>query len=118
MISAVCQDGMQKQIKNKKNCLFAECNGPLHSAKGLFAECHGPLHSAKLGRVPACCLIPSFAECQGGGTRQRIFQKKNSFLCRVPLRAALGKEFFLKKINFFAECPPGGHSAKNFFKKN
>jgi hypothetical protein len=96
MISAVCQDGMQKQIKNKKNGLFAECNGPLHSAKGLFAECHGPLHSAKLGRVTAA--FPSFAECQGGGTRQRIFQKK--------------------KIHFFAECLSGGTRQRIFFKKN
>jgi len=37
------------------------------------------------------------------------FQKK--LLCRVPVRAALGK-YYLKKKKLFAECLPRQHSAK------
>ena len=42
-----------------------------------------------------------------------FFLKK--ILCRVPTRKALGKEllFFLK--NFFAECQPNRHSTKCFY---
>jgi hypothetical protein len=36
----------------------------------------------------------------------------------VPPGGALGKEFFLKKVNFFVECLQAGHSAKSFLKKN
>ena len=98
MIFAVCQDGMQKQIKNKKNCLFAECNGPLHSAKGLFAECHGPVHSAKLGREPL--FLPIFPALPSA---------------RVE---ALGKEFSKKKIISLLSASQGGTRQRIFFKKN
>ena len=74
-------------------------------------------HSAKKSDHHGAGLVDGhFAECQPCRHSAKIFLiffKK--FLCWVPTREALGKDFlfFLKK--FFAECQPVRHSAKIFF---
>ena len=51
-----------------------------------------------------CCVhyhvFPSFTECQDSSTRQRIFQKKIFFLCRVPSQLGTRQRIFQKKIFF------------------
>ena len=72
-----------------------------------------PWHSAKLGILKG---IPSFAECQGQGTRQSFFKKK--ILCRVPHDLAPGKEITKKIKNSLPGAPAVRHPAKKLLKKN
>jgi len=58
-----------------------------------------------LKKIKKLCRVPSRA-----ALGKEIKKNKNKKLCRVPARAALGKEF--KKMKNFAECRPGWHSAK------
>jgi hypothetical protein len=60
----------------------------------------------------------SFAECQGFGTRQRIFFKKYK---KTGFAECLGcgtkQRGFLKKTNFFAECLSCSTRQRVFLKK-
>ena len=95
MISAVCQDGMQKQIKNKKKL-------PLCRVQWAIT----------LGKGPLCRVSWSIALGKAGPSARFL---PNSQLCRVPGWRHSAKNFPKKKFHFFAECLSGGHSAKNFF---
>jgi hypothetical protein len=96
MISFVCVDEIQKQIKKVHTGHFAECNtrqrGSLPSVKTIA-----------LGKEPRPGhRYRFFAECNVSDTRQR------GTLCRVPY-VALGKEPDMGTLpgKFFAECPGG-----------
>jgi hypothetical protein len=100
VISFVCVDGIQKQIKNVHTGHFAECNtrqrGSLPSVKTIaLGKEPRPEHRYRF-----------FAECNACDTRQR------GTLCRVS-HVALGKESDMRTLpgGSFAECPRW-HSAK------
>jgi len=69
-----------------------------------------------LGKVTICSSrFPSFAECPRRALGKEFFLKKNNFFAECLLGTR--QSIFQKKINFFAECLLAGHSAKHFFKK-
>jgi hypothetical protein len=93
VISSVCVDGIQKQIKKVYTGHFAECytrqRGSLPSVRVItLGKEHRPGHRLRF-----------FAECYVPGTRQK------GSLCRVPHRI-LGKEPDMGTLSggLFAEC--------------
>jgi hypothetical protein len=102
VISSVCVDGIQKQIKKVYTGHFAECytrqRASLPSVWVItLGKEHRPGHRLRF-----------FAECYVADTRQR------GRLCRVPLKT-LGKESDMRTLpgGFFAECLLW-HSAKKY----
>ena len=117
-------------VGRKKIKMVCRVSGFGARQRSLFAECQDGWHSPKnfnffkknpLCRVPDWVALgkefkkinKKFAECQIGGTRQRIFLKKSLFAeCQAGWYSAKN----LKKIKkYFAECQIEGTRERFFF---